>query len=123
MFKPSDVSLTLSFPPLCNAMGKAEREHAATLIVRCCQLNGDTWQPCTPRQLGEAIRHDLDEKIDPLHSLNTNPFFRPDFRELAASGYARFVGDPDLKNIPIELTQKGLESLVLYVDPSKREGL
>lgn len=124
MFKPSDVSLTLSFPPLCNTMGKAEREQAATMIVRCCQLNGDTWQACAPTQLGETLTADIAAQAEPLHALSRNPFFRPDFHALVEKGYARFLGDVEAaKNVPIELTQKGLESLVLYVDPSKREGL
>lgn len=104
-FKPSQVFLGQL---LVASFGRAEREAAALLFVRACQVNGDEWQALTPRTVGEAIRADLDAGREPLASLNRNPFFRPDFWSLVAEGFARWTGDA---GGPLELTGKGLEAL------------
>jgi hypothetical protein len=109
--RPSDVNLLDSVPPLVGTLHKSEREAAATLIVRCCVLNGDTWRPCKPEEIGHAIQHDLDGKIEPLHGLRNNPFWNPDFHALVAGGFARWLGDPKAKGCPIELTPLGIDAI------------
>ena len=90
-------------------MGHAECEHAAALLVLTCETNGDAWGPVTPRQVGEAIKAALDSGHEPWGSLNRNPFFRPDFHELVAKGFARWT-EAEGKG-PIELTPKGIEAM------------
>jgi hypothetical protein len=113
-FKPSQVILN-AVPPLTATMGRSEREHAAALLVRASQVKGDTWQPVTPAILGEVIRADLDGAVEPWASLNRNPFFRPDFRDLMQAGFARWCAEG--KGAPIELTESGVEALRRWVRP------
>jgi hypothetical protein len=94
--------------PLVATMGRAEREQAATLIVRTCVREGDTWAPVTPQQIGATIKADLEEQIDPLYSLRENPFFKPDFRDLAEHGYASCTFET---GAPLELTPKAFEAI------------
>lgn len=108
-FKPSDVDLRGSFPPLVGTMERAELEMAASLLVRACQVRGDAWQPVSPMQIGIVINDDLAAKCEPFYSLNQNPFFRPDFWKLAEKGFARFTAEG--KGAPIELTEAGIERL------------
>lgn len=93
-------------------MGRVEREAAATLMVRACQLRGDAFAPLRPQDIGEAIRHDLNAELEPLKSLNTNPFWRPDFRDLVVHGFARWTTDEE--HAPVEFTPKGFEALRKY---------
>ena len=72
-FRPSDVYLGV--PPLVGTMGHAEREFAAALIVRACQVNGDAWHPIEPAELGRVIKADIAAGTEPIASLNHNPFF------------------------------------------------
>lgn len=109
-FRPSEVILTEI--PLVATMGRVEREAAATIIIRASVRGGDTWRPIYPAEIGEAIRLDLDEKLEPLTSLNRNPFWRPDFRDLAAAGYATSTFE---LGAPIEFTAKGLAALERWV--------
>lgn len=109
-FRPSDV--VLHAVPLVDAMGRLEREAAATIIVRACVRGGDTWRPVFPTEIGEAMRADLAEKLEPLTSLDRNPFWRPDFRDLAAAGYATSTFE---RGAPLEFTPKGLAALAPYV--------
>ncbi len=85
-FKPSQVDITSSFPPLVATMGKCEREIAAAIIVRACQENGDTWAPVSPVAFKNVMREDISAKREPLFSISTNPFARPDFTDLVATG-------------------------------------
>jgi hypothetical protein len=114
-FKPSQVFLN-TVPPLTGTMGRSEREHAAAILVRVCQVKGDAWQAVTPKILGEVLRADLAAQVEPWHSLNANPFFRPDFHELVDAGFARWGED---EGKPIELTELGIESLRRWVRASK----
>lgn len=113
-FRPSDVRLDTSFPPLCATMGRVEREAAATLMVRVCQLSGDRWLPVEPRAIGRTWRGDLEAGVEPLASLAGNPFWRPDFHDLVAKGFARFTTD-DAEGGPIEFTDAGLDALRPHV--------
>jgi len=108
-FRPSEV--TLGVPPLVGTMDRAEREFAAALIVRACQVLGDVWQPIEFRELGRVIEADIAEGREPIASLNRNPFFRPNFDLLADGKYGRWVGFPRSRSSAIELTEVGLEAL------------
>lgn len=114
-FKPSDVDLLGSFPPLCATMGRTERELAAALLVRGCQARGDEWKAVPLRMLGEVIGEDLDAKREPLHSINRNPFCRPDMHDCVAKGFATWVGEPGTPEYGVEFTEKGLEALRRWV--------
>ncbi len=105
--KPSDVILTT--PPLIGTMGRSEREHAAALLVRCCQVNGDEWQAVSPKMIGDVIESDIEAKTEPVSSWNRNPFFRPDFPDLAKHGFA-VMGD----DRALSFTEKGLKALVRW---------
>lgn len=111
-FKPSQVQLAPD-APLVATMGRAELEHAAAMIVRACQVSGDVWQPIAPTRMGVVINDDLAAKREPFHSLNTNPFFRPDFRGLVEKGFARWTADGS--GAPIELTAEGIARLSRWV--------
>lgn len=117
MFKPSDISLTHSFPPLVDTMRKTEAENAAFLIIRTLVRNGDEWKPIGPKDIGLTIKLDLEEKCEPMTALSRNPFFRPDFRRLVADGFAQWLGNPNEKHCPIEFTEKGIEAFRSYVIP------
>ncbi len=111
-FKPSDVDLLGSFPPLCATMGRTERELAAVLLVRACQSGGDEWKVHT---LGEVIADDMYNDREPLHSLSRNPFCRPDMHDCVATGFAAWVGDAGNPDHGVEFTEKGLEALRRWV--------
>lgn len=110
-FRPSQVQLIV--PPLCGTMEKAEREFAAALFVRACQVLGDEWKPVALQDLGAVIKADLEAKREPLASLSRNPFFRPDFWKLAEGTFGRWTGEPGQS--AIELTEHGIESLRRWV--------
>lgn len=108
--KPSDIYLDPG-APLVSTMGRAEIEHAATLLVRACQALGDEWQPIMAKQVGEVMKADIEAGVEPIKSLARNPFFRPDFHELVARGFAQ----GDLANHgPIALTEKGIATLARW---------
>ena len=111
--KPSDVSLLTSYPPLVATMGKSELEIAAALLLRACQLDGNEFSAKTPRQIGEAIKHDSEAEppIEPVYSLGRIPiaFCCPDFRGLVAAGFARWTTAEE--HAPIEFTQAGLDAM------------
>lgn len=111
--KPSDVLLTLSFPPLAGTMGRVEAEAFAVLMLRAMVRLGDTWQALEPKQLAHANQQDVDEKHDPVAALSHNPFWRPDVHEIVNRGFARFVVN-DANAKPVEFTEKGLEHLKMH---------
>ncbi len=119
-FKPSDVSLTHSFPPLVGTLGKTESENAALIIQRTLVMLGDEWKPVRPKEMGAAIEADLKAKAEPVTALSRNPFFRPDFHGLVRDGFARWLADPSTKNCPIEFTETGIRALASHVPPSRR---
>ncbi len=106
-FKPSKV--ILSMPPLTACFGHSEREHAAACIVLYCKINGDKWQPATPKQLGEMLISEGEK--EPVKYWITNPFFRPDIRDLADLGYATI----DEETNAVAFTSLGIESLRPWV--------
>lgn len=111
-FKPSDVDLRSSYPPLVGSMGSTEAEIAAAMIVRTCQVNGDAWQDVPAPMIGKVIKNDIAAMIEPFHSLNGNPFCRPSIQRLVDSGCAEWVGEPGRV---IRFTRKGLEGLEKHV--------
>ena len=110
-YAPSQVALIV--PPLVGTMESAQREFAATLVVRACQSLGDTWAPVKPEDIGKVIVADIEAKREPIYSLNRNPFFRPDFWKLADGKYGRWTGAPG--ESAIELTELGIRSLERWV--------
>lgn len=110
-FKPSNV--VLARPPLVATMGRAELEAGAALIVRTLQRNGDTWRVVTMDEVVQAIDADIAENVEPIASLNRNPFLRPDVRGLAKDGFAVVT------DTTVELTDKGLEALRRWVKQHK----
>ena len=114
-YKPSQVVLREA-TPLIDTFEKAFAEQAGAMLVRACARNGDVWQAVWAKDMGAAIKLDVEEKIEPLFSCNTNPFFRPDFHLLIDKGFAEFVGDDDegLKR-PIRFTDAGLKAMSKWV--------
>lgn len=93
---------------MVGTMGHAESEHAASILVRVCQVKGDAWGPISPQACGETLDADIAAKASPFFQLSRNPFFRPDFTELVTKGFAKWVAEA---RGPLEFTDKGLESL------------
>lgn len=114
-FKPSDVNLCSSFPPLVGTMGRTEAELAAALLVRVCQVRGDAWQDISAVAIGEVIREDLQAGREPFASMNRNPFCRPDVYDLVKRGCAEWVGEPGRV---LRFTQRGLDALRRVVEQS-----
>ncbi len=118
MFKPSDVNLLGSFPPLVGTMGRSEREAAAALIVRTCQVNGDIWAPVMPLDCGKMLEADIEARAEPFYTLNRNPVFRPDVNDLVSAGYASWFNGSFPKG-GVEFTSKGLAALLRWVTPAE----
>ena len=120
-FKPSEVDLFRSFPPLCATFAKSEAEFTAAMMVRVLVARGDTWRPVKWEEIRETVLADLDavadgkDSADPLSRLVfemvSNPFLRPDFPRLARDGYITLTGEPQIA----EFTPKGLEQLRTWV--------
>lgn len=107
-----------ALPFVGSKFGRAEREFAAALLVRACALAGDEWAAQAMPSIGHALKSGA-ESGGPFEHLKTNPFMpHPDFRDLVAKGFARFVGDPD-QGAPVEFTEKGLEAVETFA--KKRE--
>lgn len=111
-YRPSQVNLHGSFPPLCATMKRSEREAAAALLVRSLAARGDQFRAITRQELGEVIVADLEAEREPWRSVGRNPFFRPDFCDLVKAGYARWVGAD-----AIEFTAEGVEAMRRWVVP------
>lgn len=102
MFLPSDVVLA-EVNPLGGTLGRVEREVAAALLVRVCQLRG---------RFGPVERADVEDLIATGDSwtktLLGNPFQNPSFDELVERGFARVVTEEPLT---LELTETALERI------------
>lgn len=110
-FKPSDVNLCDSFPPLVGTMGRTEAEIAAALLVRACQMRGDVWQDVSIGAIFNAFSADLQADREPFHSMKGNPFCRPDFHDLAKRGCAFWIGEPGEPGSLLRFTAKGFDGL------------
>jgi hypothetical protein len=112
-FKPSNVDLFGSFPPLVGTMGRVETEVAAALLVRVCQAREDTWQEIDPAAIAE-VAADVETKW--VSSLIRNPFFKPSFHELITRGFAEWVGEATAESAgPMRFTAVGLAALKKWV--------
>ena len=111
-FKPSQVLLIV--PPLVGTMKKAEVESAAAVIVRACQVRGDTWQRIEFDDLVAVVKDDVENKREPLSSLMHNPFFRPSFAALSDGSYGRWV-DTGKDKHALELTAAGIAAIAKWV--------
>lgn len=107
--KPSEIAL--SALPLGNTMGKAEVEMAAALIIRACQLNGDTWQSISGEDLLEVVRL-ASAGNAPEKFWMENPFLSPDYQGLIERGFAALTDDGKF-----ELTQAGHDAIAVYRKP------
>jgi hypothetical protein len=107
MIKPSEIRFDTSFPPLVGTLGRTEREAAASLLILACQHHGDVWQPITVKQIGEALRAAVEAGRQPFTALNSNPFWRPDFHDLVAQGFA--AGDLSVGTNPLTLSEVTIE--------------
>jgi hypothetical protein len=116
-FKPSQVFLAPI--PLCGTMGHAEREFAAALIIRACQVNGDAWHPVAAEELGMMLKAALDVGAEAgdrwLLEFLSNPFIKYDFYELVEHGYAKWTDEPGKA---AELTDKAFEAMRYWVKPA-----
>lgn len=101
-FAPGEVTLA-ECNPLGGTLGRSEREVAAALLVRVCQVRG---------VFGPVALADVEDLIatgDPWTTgLLRNPFHAPDFNELVARGFARVVREEPLT---LELTETGLDRI------------
>lgn len=117
-YLPSQV--VLSHPPLVGIMCKSEVESAAALYVCACRFHGDKWQPITIKQLADAIESDVKNEIEPLYSLNTNPFFRPDIKKFIDSEFGEETKLNDVREI--RLTKAGFDAIKYrYVLPTGKK--
>lgn len=106
-FVPSDIVIVGPFP-FIGTLGHAERELAAALIVRTCQVTSNSWSPVSQRQIGESLGADVEASVEPWAGLIRNPFTpRPDFDELVKHGYATWTSERTL----IALTPLALEAI------------
>lgn len=105
-YKPSQVALEGSFPPLCGTMHKTELECTAAMLVRACQVNGDKWQAIEPKQLGELLL----AKDELVVTICSNPFISPAYYDLVEKGYAVFESGNALA-----FTEKGYEAMRKWV--------
>lgn len=116
-FKPSQVVLIV--PPLVATMGRAESEHAAALLVFACATKDDTWGPIEPQEMSKIILTAIKEQREPWHSLNRNPFFKPDFYELVSKGFARWTAE---EGKALAFTDDGIERLRPWVRRCETSG-
>lgn len=109
-FAPSAVMLA-EVNPLGGTLGRVEREVAAALLVRVCQLRGS---------FGPVHLAEVEDLISTGDSWTTtllrNPFQTPSFDELVERGFARVVTKEPLT---LELTDAALERIgrSLWVRP------
>lgn len=116
-FKPSEVNILGSFPPLCATMGKTEAEVAAALLVDYLALNGDDWGPATPKQLGEHLQNSSMNRgtdRDPWPSIIRNPFAQPSFGELVMRGFATWQSN-GIVWMSVTFTATGIEAMRKWV--------
>lgn len=109
-FKPSQVMLAAI--PLVDTMHKAEVEFAAALVVRVCQVQGDSWQAVGFDDVAKALTADVEAGTPPFAKLVNCPVFRPDVWRLVTDGYARWT---DHEGGAVEFTDKGFDAIRKHV--------
>lgn len=106
-FRPSDVVIVGALP-FTGTLNHVEREVAAALIVRVCQVEGDRWQSVALAQIVATFEADIAAQREPWATMNRNPFLPPPgFDELVAHGFAGWTGDRER----IELTAAALDAI------------
>lgn len=106
-FKPSEIFLNRW---LVNTFKKAEGEQAALILIRYCVQHDDSWQAMPGEAIAATLLHDVNEKVEPICSFVTNPFFNPQAWWLVEEGFAHYPSDDH-----IEFTEKGYEALRKWV--------
>ena len=125
-FKPSNVRLFESFPPLVDTFGKTEIECAVFYVVRTLTVSGDEWMPLRWTDIRGIIagsmakvamlgHNEVSAEDGFVDDLAKNPFARPDFQKLVDQGSARWLGEDGEVNRPLELTDEGRERLRKWV--------
>jgi hypothetical protein len=95
-------------------MNRAEREWAAALIVRTCQLQGDQWAHVGPKDLAKALEDESD--ANPIARTARNPFVPlPDFDDLVRKGFAEYHKPGWYNPPPVGFTQEGFRALRRWV--------
>lgn len=100
--------------PLVATLGRSEREVAAAMIVLVLAQDGDTWRPVIPQETGAALKAALEL---PEYKCFRNPLLRPDFHDLVAKGFAKFLETPPVAGTAIEFTEAGLIAIGAMVAP------
>jgi len=108
MIKPKDVILHAGcFLP--NAFGKAEIEAVAVVVVLWHNANDLTeWTPVSRRQIVNFLHEEALRQREPVFSMVSNPFLRPDPNGLRDGGW--FSGWTTAEE-PGTFTEEGLRRL------------
>jgi len=112
-FKPSEVNLAGSCPPLVGTFRKTEAEVCAAWLIRTCSLSGDEWRPLTWEEVRARMVADIGAGND-WGLLARNPFARPDPDRLVSDGFAEWVGE-DGPELRLQFTATGYEALRKWV--------
>jgi hypothetical protein len=99
------------------SMNRLEREWAAAIMVRICQILGDQWAYVSPQDLAKSFDDTAD--INPIARTARNPLIPlPDFVDLVNQGFAEFYRPGFHESPPIGFTQQGLRALRRWVGKS-----
>lgn len=112
-FKPSQVDLNGSFPPLVGTFKNAEAEACASWMVRVCALDGDVWRPVAWKDIGARVTADMGSNAEPWARLARNPFLVPDVHRLVEDGFVQWLGTPG--DSAAQFTAKGFDALRKWV--------
>lgn len=110
-FKPSQVDLGI--PPLVGIFGRAEIEHAISMVVHALAETDNTWRGISWSEIQAVLRADVEAKRDPFCHLLRNPFFKPDIHAAVTAGYATWEGE--IGKGPVRLTASAVEALRPWV--------
>jgi hypothetical protein len=120
VFKPSQVDLFGSFPPLVGTFDKTEAEVMAAFMCRAMGANGDEWRAIEWREIATVLKSDIAAGADGaagglpglMTALLGNPFARPDVHALVKGGFVAWVG---AEGGPVEFTDLGFARLEKWV--------
>ena len=123
-FKPSDVNLCGSFPPLVATYGRTDLEVTAAVIVRVLSEMGNTWRALEWSDVITVLTADLaEEHPSPrarlMRDIVRNPFLRIAPAYLVEKGFAEWVDEP---GAAVAFTADGLERLRRWA-PSAPKGV
>ena len=119
--KPSEIIIRPDVPFVAT-FNRTVREIAAAFLVLACRDDGDEWRPVSASDLLEVVERYLDGP-DRLSFVGFAVHFNvsPDFEGLISDGFARWVGDPEDGDRPIEFTEAGLAALQRWRKPEGEE--